>query len=93
MQWIGRVAYNSTRSKLDLNLEKVNSTPEGEQALEDSIVRWVEVWGRMPDDQELETITTLIIRNQSVAFRWYCRVMGLLLLALILWAALDAITN
>jgi hypothetical protein len=53
------------KSKLDENLEELESTPEGKEALENALAAWESNHGEMPSDQEMQSITTLVRRQQS----------------------------
>lgn len=56
-------------TKLEKNMKYINRTEEGKQALEDAIVTWEASTGNLPNEQELETITTLIVRQRKPSIR------------------------
>ncbi len=53
------------QSQLERNLEKLEATPEGRQALEDALVTWEINTGEHPSDDELESITTIVLQKRS----------------------------
>jgi hypothetical protein len=62
----------SPSRRLQTNLRKLLQTEEGYLALEDAVVAWEANTGHMPTEEELERITTLLLRFRSSWWTfWY----------------------
>lgn len=68
IDFITRLHYLSFTSKLDKNLNKLLSTPEGTQELENALLAWEENVGEEPTSDDLEAMTTVVLRNNSLFY-------------------------
>lgn len=66
------------QSRLEKNLEKLEATPEGRQALEDALVTWEINTGEHPSDDDLEALTTIVIENRSLLMQLLYNVVWIL---------------
>lgn len=61
------------KSRLEDNLEWLERHPEGEAALEDALVQWESVHGRLPDDYEMDLVADLVRRELDPVKIWQTR--------------------
>ena len=67
-------------------LEVLVDTEEGQQALEDALVRWVEVKGEHPSDEDLEMIANIVNTERSTIRRWTLNVTEFMFYAIfVIW--------
>ena len=67
-------------------LEVLVATEEGQQALEDGLVRGVEVKGEHPSDEDLEMIANIINTERSTFRRWRLNVTEFMFYAIfVIW--------